>query len=151
MLKLDMPEIIKIENQVSLDPWNEEDFQRFLQRRSVIGMVGDLPNKSVGAYMVYTLSSKNIEIINFAVNPLWQRQGFGTMMIGKLKDLSPAIKTSISMYVGDKNFPMHMFCKRNGFKAVRVERKYYFDCEDAYYFTYGCPKPEVATNFQAVA
>ena len=133
MLIRDIPEIFRIENQVFSHSWSKEDFHSCLKQRNIVGMVADMPDGNIGSYMVYGLYPKHIEVVNFVVNPSYQRHGIGTIMMNELKDRLTPKRKSINLYVSEKNLVMHIFCKNNGLKAARVKKNFN---EDAYFFVY---------------
>jgi ribosomal-protein-alanine N-acetyltransferase len=148
MIRRDMPEVLAIEQQSFEFAWTEEDFLRCLRQRNCIGMVAEQSEKVVG-FMIYELHKAKLHILNFAVSPTYHRQGVGLQMIGKLiGKLSSHRRTKITLEVRETNLPAQLFFRSQGFKAIRVLRRYYEDSgEDAYLLQY-CLAGEVGDDFE---
>src|SRR5882672_12035331 len=82
MIRRDMPEVLKIEQESFEFNWTEEDFLACLRQRNCIGMVAEHDNHVVG-FMIYELHKTKLHILNFAVAPEWRRIGIGTQMVMK--------------------------------------------------------------------
>ncbi len=95
MIRRDMPRIVAIEQQCFEFPWDEETFIRCLRQRNVIGMVIEPDVKThkgrsndinePAGYMIYELHRNRLHLLNFATHPDYQRQGYGTALMDKLK------------------------------------------------------------------
>src|SRR5207237_9807743 len=127
MIRRDMPEVLNIEQQSFEYAWTEEDFLRCLRQRNCIGMVAEQSEKVVG-FMIYELHKAKLHILNFAVSPACRRQAVGSQMVGKLVGkLSSHRRTKITLEVRETNLVAQLFFRSQGFKAVRVLRRYYED------------------------
>ncbi len=137
MIRRDMPEVLQIENSCFEFPWFEEDFIRCLRQRNCIGMVAEHDERVVG-FMIYELHKTRLHILNFAVNPEFQRCGAGSHMIAKLvSKLSFQRRTRVLLEVRETNLEAQLFFRNNGFRATSVLREYYDDTpEDAYVMEY---------------
>jgi len=137
MIRRDLPEVLRIEQESFEFPWTEEEFYRCLRQRNCIGMVAECENRVVG-YMVYELCKTRIHLLNFAVAPEHRRRGVGLQMIQKLVGkLSAQGRTRIVLEVRETNLPAQLFFRACQFRAVAVLRNYYADTpEDAYLMQY---------------
>jgi ribosomal-protein-alanine N-acetyltransferase len=133
MIRRDMPEILRIEQQSFEFPWSEEDFVRCLRQRNCIGMVAESDERIIG-FMIYELHKSRLHILNFAVHPAIRRQGVGRQMASKLvSKLSHQRRTRILLEVRETNLAAQLFFRATGFRAVSVLRDFYEDTtEDAY-------------------
>lgn len=142
MIKRDLDRVLQIENSVYGDnSWTRADFLNCLANRDCIGLIADANpgsyhpiiddgnRPSIVCYSVYRLSRKKIEILNFAVDPQYQRQGIGTAMVDKLK-LKTGDRKVLTTTVRESNLPMLLFLRANGFFACRLERDMYESGED---------------------
>jgi len=136
LIRRDLPAVLAIERASFEFDWGEPDFLRCL-RRPFMSMVAERGDQILG-YMVYELRAKTRRLLNFAVAPLHRRRGIGAAMIAHLKsNLDIHGRTGISLYVRDSNLPAQRFFASQGFRAVRVLRRYYEDSgEDAYRMIY---------------
>ncbi len=137
MLRRDIPEVEAIERQCFEFPWQEEDFRNCLNQRNCIGMVAEHGDRLVG-FMIYELHKSRIHVLNFAVEPEYQRRGVGTQMLAKLiGKLRSQRRSKIVLEVRETNLAAQLFFRENGFRAVAVLRGFYQDTpEDAYLMQY---------------
>ena len=133
LIRRDMPEVLRIEQEGFEFAWTEEDFLCCLRQRNCIGMVAERDHQIVG-FMIYELHKSRLNILNFAVAEEFRRQGVGSQMVMRLVDkLSQQRRKEILLEVRERNLDAQMFFKRQNFRAVRVLRAHYDDtCEDAY-------------------
>ena len=78
MIRRDMPEVLRIEQEAFEFPWSDEDFTRCLRQRNCIGMVAEMAD-SVVAFMIYELHRAKLHVLNFAVARSHRRLGIGTL------------------------------------------------------------------------
>lgn len=137
MIRRDMPEVLEIEQECFEFPWLDDDFIRCLRQRNCIGMVAEHEDRIVG-FMLYELHKTRIHVLNFAVDPTFQRRGVGSQMVAKLiNKLSAQRRTRILLEVRDTNLGAQIFFRENGFRAVSVLHNFYADTpEDAYLMQY---------------
>jgi ribosomal-protein-alanine N-acetyltransferase len=137
MIRRDMAEVIRAEQDSFDFSWTEDDFLRCLRQRNCIGMVAEVEDRVVG-FMIYELHKNRLHVLNFAVAPEWRRIGVGTQMVLKLiGKLSSHRRTKISLAVRESNLSAQLFFRSQDFKASKVLRSYYEDSgEDAYLMNY---------------
>ena len=147
MIRRDMPEVLRIENQSFDFPWSDDDFIRCLRQRNCIGMVAEVDDRVVG-YMIYELHKIRLHVINFAVDPTYRNKDVGTKMIQKLIDkLSYGRRTRIMLEIQDSNLGGQMFFATNGFKAVSVIKGFYEQGDsDAYLMQYVLPPADIDSS-----
>lgn len=141
IIRRDMPEVMRIENDCFEFPWSEEDWHKCLIQRNRIGMVAEVAECVVGV-MLYELQPKALRILNFAVRPDCQRRGIGTVMVNKLKSkLSYERRKRITLDIRETNSVAHKFFSAQRFRAIKVQRDFYPQhvSEDAYLFQYRLP------------
>jgi [ribosomal protein S18]-alanine N-acetyltransferase len=137
LIRRDMAEVLKIENDSFEFAWTEEDFLSCLRQRNCIGMVAEHDQEIVG-FMVYELHKSKLNILNFAVSGDTRRQAVGAQMVHKLIDkLSQQRRNEIILEVRESNLDAQLFFKIHGFRAVTILRNHYDDTtEDAYVMRY---------------
>jgi ribosomal-protein-alanine N-acetyltransferase len=133
MIRRDMAEVLRTEQESFEYSWTEEDFLKCLRQRNCIGMVAELGDKVVG-FMIYELHKSKLHVLNFAVHPEYRRLGVGRQMVAKLiGKLSSHRRTKITLAVRETNLAAQLFFKRLDFRAIKVLRGYYDDSgEDAF-------------------
>ena len=139
MIRRDMPEVLRIENESFAECWTEEDFINALCCRNNIGMVIEVAECVVG-FFIYEIARTQLTVLNFAIRPDCQRRGLGTAGINKLKSkLSKERRNKIVLQVRETNLAAQIFFRSQGFKATGLERSAYIDWygdEDVYRFEY---------------
>lgn len=135
MIRRDLQAVVGIEKAVFEFPWCERDFVRVQRRRNVISMVIESSDHAVG-FMIYELHKNHLRVLNFAVDPMFQRHGVGKTMVDRLASkLSYDRRNRIMLEVRETNVAAQLFFKACGFKAISVLRDFYDDSsEDAYLF-----------------
>jgi len=136
-IRRDMAEVMEIEQACFSDPWTEEEFLAELKMRDRIIIVAERGQQIVG-YMIYVLTKHDLQLINFAVSPDFQRQGVGSQLIDKLKaKLSQQRRRKIIDHVRETNVPMQLFLRSQGFTCRAIERDAFENTdEDAYVFVF---------------
>lgn len=134
MIRRDLAEVLQIENALFCDQsWTEEDFVRVLRLRYCIGMVAETkPTKGssksgdVIGYMIYELHRKRLHLLNFAVDPGYQRRGVGRQMMEKLKaKLSNRRRQRIMAEVRETNVDAQLFFRAMKFRCIATLRGFY--------------------------
>lgn len=134
MIRMDMTEVLRIENQFNDHRWEEQDFFEELRDRHTIGMVAEHADKIVG-FFIYQRRKKSINVVKFRVNPDYFRSGVGTQMIDKLLLKTGFGRNRVTFEIGERNLDMQLFLKKNNFKAVKTNRESFSDTgEDGYVF-----------------
>lgn len=137
LIRCDMVDVLRIESASFDNPWIEDDFLNVLRQRNCIGMVAELAGRVVG-FMIYELHKGNLEILDFAVDPRYRRQGVGRQMVDRLKaKLSQQGRTELRLLVRERNLVAQLFFRSQEFLAVDVLSNEYDDTdEDAYVMRY---------------
>jgi [ribosomal protein S18]-alanine N-acetyltransferase len=137
MIRRDMAEVLRTEQESFEYSWTEEDFCKCLGRRDCVGFVAEHDEAVIG-FMVYQLHAARLHVLNFAVHPAFRWQGVGRQMVAKLiGKLSSHRRTRITLAVRETNLPAQLFFKSQGFRAERILRGYYEDSgEDAFLMQY---------------
>lgn len=137
LIRRDLEEVLRIERQAFSFYWTEEDFLCCLRQRNCIGMVAEQDHNIVG-FRILEFHKMKLRIINFAVDPVYQRQGVGRQLIQRLiEKLSQQRRKEIVLEVRETNLAAQFFFHEQGFNATRVLRGHYDDTdEDAYIMRY---------------
>lgn len=139
MLRRDMPQVLEIEKLCFEYPWDEDSFIRCLRERNCIGMVSHHKKADkVVSFVIYELHKTRLHVLNFAVEPRFQRAGIGAAMMLKLKaKLTPGKRSSIVANVRESNLDAQLFFKAQGFRAISVLCGLYEqNDDDCYLFQY---------------
>lgn len=88
-------------------------------------------NKEIIGYIGSRVYDDSIEIMNFLINPNYQRQGFGKELLDHLLNSFNDIKL-VTLEVRKSNKQAITFYNKNGFVLDHV-KKHYYNNEDAYF------------------
>ncbi len=120
--KDDFPGIIGIEQQAFVDPWPQEAFTDFLFPWSYSLLDGD---KVVG-YIFYSGVEDEMVIINFAIMPSYQHQGWGNFLLQET--MQQMIEMGVRHFFLDvraSNASARKLYLNNGFSDLGIRKNYY--------------------------
>lgn len=122
MIRRDMEDVIAIELASFSEPWELEDYLRFLRRRNSIGHIIESSEGVIYGAMVYTLNPRHLHVDRLVVHPCNRQQGYGSEMIDKLKGkLSTYRRSRITIDVDDGSLEFCRWLAKRDFRAVRIE------------------------------
>lgn len=127
MIRRDMAEILQAERLANGLRWSEDQFLLTLRNRNCNGRVAERGEIVVG-HIVYELSKHKFQVLNLCVHPEWQRSGYASAMIGKLKEKVGVFRDRrrIVADVPESKLAMQLFLRSQGFRAVPVGDVYRF-------------------------
>jgi [ribosomal protein S18]-alanine N-acetyltransferase len=121
MIRHDLPAVLAIEAESSDPPWDRQEFLWTLRHRSVIGQVAELPDESVGGFVIYELRSRSIRVLKLAVHPGLRRQGVGTALVAKLASkLADHRRITLVADVPETALAGQLFLRSMGWRATAV-------------------------------
>lgn len=133
----DLEQIVAIEEQTFPYPWELQDFEICLRKKTTFGVVQTLDEKII-SYMIFQCTSKSYNILSIAVDPKHQRCGNGRKLIeyvkNKIRASTEGPKNQIVLIVSDQNLTCHNFLKSLSFVATKVNKDYFGPDHDAYHF-----------------
>lgn len=115
----DLEDCVRIENESFLEyQWSKKDFQTTLEEKNVIGYAADV-DFEVRGFLIYKFTKVQVDILNFAVDPLFRRRGIATKLFEWLmmKFDGNGKRDVINCIVHEKNLPAQIFLRKQGFKA----------------------------------
>ena len=137
MVRRDLPEVLKIENESFEFPWTKDDFLGKPHQRNCIYMVAEY-NENIVGFIVYELNKNKIKLINLAVDPRFRRLGVGTQMVAKLiGKLNYQNRKRITFEIRETNLGAQLFFRTIGFQVIQILKNYHYEMEeDAYLMQY---------------
>ena len=136
MIKSDLVDVTDIARRAGALGLVEADFLRHARMRDVVMYVSVRGGRILG-FMSIRLRSKEVEILNMAVHPDFQRHRVGTQMVEHvLKKLHPGRRNVVLTSVPERDLSTQLFLKRNGFLATSTNRGDY-GVDDSYVFERG--------------
>ena len=133
MQEKDLDEIILIENELFISPWNKEQFLYEINENELSKSFVLEINNEVIAYGMMWFLFENADITNIAVKKKYQKQGYGLKMLKHL--IKEAINNNcefIHLEVRINNKEAINLYNKMGFETVRIRKHYYEDGSDAY-------------------
>lgn len=123
-----LSEVLEIENEAFLYPWDEATFKQALRQYNVRGIIMEQKSRVVG-YLIYEITPKKLHVLNMATSCESRRQGIGLAMLGRIIDRLPVFAE-----VSEWNDEAIEFFRNRGFVATGVAKNYYDNGMDAYIF-----------------
>lgn len=120
----DLAEVLRIEREVSTDPW---DSGRFLDalRAGYICFVAETECTVIGVAIV-ALVGHGAHLLRLAVAAAWRRKGCGRKLLERCQEAAAVSgATSLSLKVPESNLPAREFYSRCGFELSGRSRGHY--------------------------
>lgn len=152
MLKEDLPNVLRIEQESFEFPWTKSDFLSCTHQPQCIAVVAEVNGHVVG-YMIYEMAQRHFHLLTLAVDPAWRRRGIGRALVERLiNKLSPHRRHQIVLEVRETNLAAQLFFRNLGFRACEILHDFYSDTvEDAYLMVYDGPRPAISQPRNRVA
>lgn len=123
MNKSDFNSVRRIQDSCD-SPMSREELKNFVSKSTCICNVAEVEGNIVG-YVLYDITSSDMDIVNFAVRAEFRRQGIARGLISGLVAKLNERRTSITVSVPDSALPAQLMLKDLGFKAVAVDGSEY--------------------------
>lgn len=120
----DFTQIVVIENLTQVAPWTVETFERCLQS-GYAGWVVERDDIILG-FIIMTMQAAESHILNLGVHPVYQRQGFGSMLLQHAMDMAKARDIGIAFLEVRKSnkSAIHLY-EKFGFVQIGDRKGYY--------------------------
>lgn len=131
MVPADLAEVVAIERLCYQQPWQPEQFLQELDNPLSQVVLLRVDGQLCG-YICYWLVVDELQILNVATAPEWQRQGVADRLLRQAIEncQGPGLATAwLEVRVG--NLPAIRLYQRHGFIVSGTRRGYYHDGEDA--------------------
>jgi len=137
MIRRDIEEVLKIENECYANPWTESQMLAYLRERSRIGYVAVVDGMVVGSMLV-DRRGETLEINGLTVSQHHRREGVATMLLAAAKKkLSNGKIKRLETIVLETNMPAIAFFRSNGFLAIgTVPKPHPPSLDDGYQMQY---------------
>ena len=105
-----------------------------VEHKSQIYIYNDDRENLVGYFSTQCIPDENsMEILSMHIDPVLQRNGYGTKMISFAEELAKKDSlTKMKVVTNIKNLPAVEFYKNSGFKIIKEAKNYYGDGETRY-------------------
>lgn len=116
--------------------WTLEDFKKKFKQKSITCLVIEKESQTVG-FLLYEIFLQRFTILRIGIHAKHRKKGLGSELMTALSNKLTEKRKLIVAEVRESNLPIQLFLKSQGYKAVKVLRKYFPDTgEDAFVFNY---------------
>lgn len=127
-----LDQIYEIEQKVYPEPWSRNLMYESLEAPMTHAKGLFLDQVGLVGYGIYQVVFSEGHLLNIAVDPQWQRKGFGEKLLFELmNDVKGRGGSSFFLEVRPSNEPARKMYEKNGFRSLMVREKYYSDGEAA--------------------
>ena len=132
----DIDRVMVIESRTFIAPWNKEQMLYEINENQFANMAVILVNNEVVGFYDYWHTFDSASIAQIAVDPLFQRQRLGSMLLEEIiKDCRAKKIRTITLEVRKNNEKAVKLYTKYGFNTVLTKEKYYSNGDDALYMT----------------
>ncbi len=133
MTKQDLPEIWELEKKCFPIPWSLASFEEELQNTLATFLVAKISSSEQGimtekiiGYIGMWFVLDECQIINLAVDPIYQKHGVATALLSELfKQCTRNKTTYVTLEVRATNLPAQKLYAKFGFKEETFRKNYY--------------------------
>ena len=148
----DLDQVLEIENACFQDPWQRKYFEDELKNTELCKLFVEKINDEIISFGSMWLMFENCDIVNIAVKPNYQRQGYGQKMLDKLIEEAKNNGCEfIHLEVRCDNEPAKNLYSKNGFEIVRTRKAYYSNGDDCFDMIRNVelPKPKIVLAIES--
>ncbi len=121
----DIADLCAIEREVFSDPWPQSAFRELLGVANRVNLVLELSGQIVGYIMAQCVADE-VQIQNVAVRAVWQRRGFGAILLRCAEEEGQARGALCSILdVRGQNVAALALYERFGYRMIGRRRNYY--------------------------
>lgn len=130
-IKTDLDKIYHIEKLLFQESsWSKNMLRKELQfKNDRQSWIIETDQKLIG-YLMLRFGTNEIDLINIAILPQYQKRGIGTSLLNHFLNQIPP-KTSVFLEVERGNFPAINLYLKSGFKKIGIRQNYYQNGSDA--------------------
>ncbi len=140
MTEDDLDSVVEIESAAHFSPWTRGTFSDCLRAGYLCRVL--LRGTIIYGYSVLSFGANEAHVLTITVNPLYQRQGYGRLLMQQLlEDVKTLEVDTLLLEVRASNFSAIALYERFGFNEIGVRKKYYPSQngrEDALMFAKAC-------------
>jgi ribosomal-protein-alanine N-acetyltransferase len=126
MQRQDLPKVLAIEERLYPYPWTEGIFRDCLQVQYECWLLEPPQGEDVLAYAVFSHAIGEAHLLNLAVAPDWQRQGWGRFLLSQCMVMARARACArMFLEVRRSNLPALHLYQSSGFVHIGTRKGYY--------------------------
>lgn len=116
----DLDAVLSIEQQVHSHPWSKEALASAFMHNHLLGLYSQ---QTLLGFAIMLNSLDILELLDFAIAPLYQRQGYGAQLLQAVIEFAQQKKISrIVLEVRESNHPARALYQQYGF--IELHRRY---------------------------
>jgi len=125
MTESDLPEVIKLENDLFSDPWPESIFRQDIALEMSYPVVYQ-EHGEIAGYAILWVGGDEGHLTNIAVSRLYQRKSVAKKLLSHILRLASGMGlTQIILEVRPSNLPAISLYEKFGFEPLAVRKRYY--------------------------
>jgi ribosomal-protein-alanine N-acetyltransferase len=131
----DLTPVVDLENQVHVAPWTRSHFEAEMAKpySRFLVLTDDETDQQIFGFIVFWMMFDECQILNVVVNPTYQKQGYGLLMVRQaVKDSLQKNLKRVVLDVRKSNLPAIQLYQKVGFLTSSVQKSFYSNGEDAY-------------------
>ncbi len=134
MVNSDMQRVLAIDAESCRESWNESRWRTALKGQNTIGMVTEIGEQVVGAF-IYDIHKDHIRLQKLVISQDFRRQGIGFAAVKRLLDKLKDTREELLAVVPAGNLIAHQFLRACGFwaslrdsdnRGIRLDDEYLF-------------------------
>jgi len=128
LIERDIPQIIKIEHDCYTNPWSAESFRQLLRDHATFSTVAIRSGTLLAGYLVYSIVTDELHILNLAISTAFKRKGLATMMLLHLHQLALLHGCQKAfLEVRESNRAAQSLYNKFGYLPISKRKDYYED------------------------
>ena len=134
MNKTDLARVMDIESKTFVAPWKESEMLYELEENKFANLAVIVLDNYVVGFYDYWHTFDSATIAQIAVDPIYQRQHLGSLLMEEIiKDTKAKKVRTITLEVRKTNEKAVNLYQKYGFKTTLTKEKYYSNGDDALY------------------
>ncbi|MGS2718480.1 ribosomal protein S18-alanine N-acetyltransferase [Eionea flava] len=126
MQESDLDAVLAIEMIAQHHPWSSQSFLSSIgSNHDCYLLTSATCSKTIVAYAITSTVVDEAELLNITVNPAYQRQGIGLLLLDYISDSFEATISTLFLEVRRSNSPAIALYDASGFNEVGVRANYY--------------------------
>ncbi len=136
MTKEDLPQILALDEQCFISPWNIDQFLYELEKNPYAYLLVAKENDLIVGFIDFWITFEYGSINQIAVLSNYQKRGIGSALMKEaLKKMLDNDVIEVSLEVRIHNTKAIEFYLKHGFHEAFIKERYYDNGDDAYYMT----------------
>lgn len=134
----DIDSILKLEEELFIDPYNKENINYELNENPFSKVLVYKNDKDLLGYIIFWITFDSATICKIGVNKNYQKLGIGSKLLTESEKIIKEVGAEFyTLEVRESNINAIKFYEKNGFKKITTKKNYYSNGENALYYMKG--------------